>query len=83
VALTAVPSSLWVSRLAGDASQTTVFTVYKLFQAGGVAMIMVVLGLLEPYTGMATLFWCGGLLGLPLAWLMWRLPEPAGVNGGS
>jgi len=34
---------------------------------------MALLGALEPVVGMGTLMWCGGLLGLPLAFAVMRL----------
>lgn len=77
-ALCSVPLSLWSNRMAGDSgadglSQSTVFTVQKVFQSGSSMLVMALLGALEPVFGMSTLMWCGGLFGLPLAFAVMRL----------
>ncbi len=73
LAFGAVPGSMWVSRAAGAGSQTTAFTVYKIGGAGISAAAIGALGFLEPHTGMRSLFWCGGLLGLPFCLAILRL----------
>lgn len=78
LAMCSVPLSLWASRIADDTgpegpSQAMVFTVLKVFQSGITMLVMALLSVLEPRVGMATLMWCGGLLGLPLALAVTRL----------
>jgi hypothetical protein len=73
-----VPLSLWSSRIAKDAgaegpSENTVFTIQKGFQSGTTMLVMAMLGVLEPVLGMGTLMWCGGLIGMPLAFAVIRL----------
>ncbi len=76
-AMCSVPLSLWSARIAETApdraGHNAVFTVQKLYQAGVTMAAMALLGLLEPLIGMATLIWCGGVLGFPLAALVLRL----------
>lgn len=74
--LCSVPLSLWSARIVDEAgpggpSQNAVFTVQKLFQSGTTMLAMAALAALEPAVGMSTLIWCGGLLGLPMALIMY------------
>lgn len=74
--LCSVPLSLWSGYIVEEAgpggpSQNAVFTVQKLFQSGVTMLAMAALGVLEPIVGMSTLIWCGGLLGLPMALIMY------------
>ena len=70
------PSSMWISREAGRASQSSVFFVQKILSSVVFASAMLLLGWLEPFVGMQPLLlWSGGLAGAgALAFLM--LPEP-------
>lgn len=74
--LCSVPLSLWSGHIVEEAgpggpSQNVVFTVQKMFQSGITMLAMAALGALEPIFGMSTLIWCGGLLGLPMARIMY------------
>lgn len=74
--LCSVPLSLWSGRIVEEAgssgpSQNAVFTVQKLFQSGVTMLAMAALGVLEPIIGMSALIWSGGLLGLPMALIMY------------
>lgn len=74
--LCSVPLSLWSARIMAEAgpdgpSQNAVFTVQKVFQSGITMLAMAALGALEPVVGMSALIWFGGLLGLPLALIMY------------
>ncbi len=74
--LCSVPLSLSSGRIVEDSgpdgpSQNAVFTVQKLFQSGTTMLAMGALGALEPAVGMSALIWCGGLLGLPMALIMY------------
>lgn len=74
--LCSVPLSLWSARIVTEAgpdgpSQNAVFTVQKVFQSGITMLAMAALGALEPVVGMSALIWFGGLLGLPLALIMY------------
>jgi MFS family permease len=72
--ITSVPGSLWLSRVGG--ANATTFTVHKIFQAGSMTAGMALVGWLEPIVGMRQLFFIGGLVGLPLALVMWRWRGP-------
>jgi hypothetical protein len=78
--ITSVPGSLWLSRVGG--ANATTFTVHKIFQAGSMAVGMALVGWLEPIAGMRQLFFVGGLVGLPLALMMWRWRGPGAGAGG-
>jgi MFS family permease len=75
-AMAIAPSSMWVSRAAGTATQGAVFSVYKVVSALYVSTSMALLGLLEHWLGMRQVIFWGGILsaGVALAFLL--LPEP-------
>lgn len=74
--LCSVPLSLSSARIVEEAgpggpSQNAVFTVQKVFQSGITMLAMAALAALEPAVGMSALIWGGGLLGLPMAAIMY------------
>ena len=70
------PSSMWVSRVAGDGTQTAAFTVHKVFAALFLATAMWVMSLLEKTIGIRLIFLYGGILGIVTALGFFFLPEP-------
>lgn len=75
-AMCSVPLSLCSGLIVEDAgpdgpSQNAVFAVQKLFQSGMTMLAMAALGALEPLVGMSALISGGGLLGLPMALIMY------------
>jgi len=70
------PSSMWVSRSAGEGTQTAAFSVYKVLAALFVAIAMFALGWLEGHIGIRSIFLYGGILGLISALGFFLLPEP-------
>jgi len=70
------PSSMWVSRAAGDGTQTAAFSVHKVLAALFVAVAMFALGWLEGHVGIRNIFLYGGILGLVSALGFFLLPEP-------
>ena len=76
VTMSAAPMSMWVSRAAGESTQTAAFSIHKVFSALYVTASMVLVGYLEKYTGMRVIFLYGGILGTLAALLYFLLPEP-------
>jgi len=70
------PSSMWVSRAAGEGTQTAAFSVHKVLAALYVAVTMLALGWLERLIGMRLIFLYGGILGVISAMFFFLLPEP-------
>ncbi|MHB9025373.1 MAG: MFS transporter [Armatimonadota bacterium] len=72
----ASPLSMWVSRAAGEASQTNAFSVQKIIAALYGVVSMLLLGVLEGWVGMRAIFLYGGLLGIIAGVGFFLLPEP-------
>jgi MFS family permease len=70
------PSSMWVSRAAGEGTQTAAFSVHKVLAALFVAVAMFALGWLEGLVGIRRIFLYGGVLGIVSALGFFLLPEP-------
>lgn len=70
------PMSMWVSRAAGECSQTSAFTVHKVFAALYLTAAMQLAGVLVRYIGMQQIFLYGGILSLVATLLYLLLPEP-------
>jgi len=70
------PSSMWVSRAAGDGTQTAAFSVHKVIAALFVALAMGALSILEKSIGMQQIFLYGGVLGSISAVGFFLLREP-------
>ncbi|MHB9109891.1 MAG: MFS transporter, partial [Armatimonadota bacterium] len=70
------PSSMWVSRAAGEGTQASAFSVHKVLAALYVAVTMLLLGWLEHLIGMRQIFLYGGILGMISAVAFFLLPEP-------
>jgi MFS family permease len=79
------PTSMWISRAAGECSQTAAFSLHKLATAAILAVTTLALGKLEPLLGIQTLFLIGGgLSGLSaLAFLLLKEPPKPGIVKGS
>ncbi len=72
----AAPSSMWISRTAGHASQSAAFAVQKVITAAYVAASAALLGYLERWVGIRPILLWGGVLGLVGALCFLLLPEP-------
>lgn len=70
------PVSMWVSRSAGDTSQTSAFSMHKVVTAAFLAASVALLGLLESRYGMRTLLLGSGVLGVAVAASFGLLREP-------
>jgi len=70
------PSSMWVSRAAGEGTQTAAFSVHKVLTALYVAVTMLALGWLERLIGIRLIFLYGGILGVVSAAAFFLLREP-------
>ncbi len=78
------PSSMWVSRCAGGATQGAAFAVHKVVIAFYVSAAMFLFGLLERRIGIRASLLIGGGLGLLTSFAFLLLPEPprpAGPRG--
>jgi|GEM_PF-726328 len=75
------PSSMWVSRAAGEGTQTAAFSVHKVLAALYVAITMLALGWLERLIGIRLIFLYGGILGVASAAVFFLLPEPPRLEG--
>ncbi len=75
-ALAIAPSSMWVSRTAGAATQVSAFSVHKVVTATYVAVTMALLGLLEHWFGMRQVIFWGGVMGAGVSLAFLLLPEP-------
>lgn len=70
------PSSMWVSRAAGEGTQVAAFSVHKILSALTVAFAMAALGWLEHLVGIRAIFLFGGLASLLTALGFFLLAEP-------
>lgn len=70
------PVSMWVSRSAGDASQTSAFSMHKVVTAAFLAAGVALLGLLESRYGMRAVLLGSGVLGVLVAASFGLLREP-------
>lgn len=71
------PSSMWVSRSAGLASQGAAFSVQKVLLALTLSLSILLFGLLERWIGMRLTLLTGGVIGVIAAGTFLRLAEPA------
>jgi len=74
--LLAAPTSMWVSRGAGQASQGAAFSVQKVLMALSLSLCMLLLGLMERWFGMRLTLLAGGLCGVLAAGGFPSLTEP-------
>lgn len=72
----AAPMSMWVSRAAGDATQTAAFTMHKILTGLLVAVCTAIVGALEGRIGMAAVLAGSGVAGLLLTGGFLLLKEP-------
>ncbi|MCL2701076.1 MAG: MFS transporter [Phycisphaerae bacterium] len=71
------PSSMWISREAGRASQSSVFFVHKIVSAVVFSSAMFLLAYLEPLLDMKPLLLWSGVLAAAFALAFLALPEPS------
>lgn len=70
------PVSMWVSRAAGETSQTSAFSVHKVISAAYSALGVALLGVLESRFGMRTVLLGCGIVGIVIAASFGLLREP-------
>ncbi len=77
------PTSMWISRAAGQCTQTAAFSLHKVATAGLLALTTLLLGLLEPLLGIRLLMLTGGLLAALSALGFLLLKEPPRPGTGA
>jgi MFS family permease len=82
-ALLIAPSSMWVSRAAGSATQVSAFAVHKVVSALCLSLAMFLLGLLESWLGIRMTLLLGGGVGLVAACGFMLLLEPPHASRGA
>lgn len=70
------PTSMWVSRAAGDAAQTSAFTIHKIISALLLTLTMAIIAWLESLFGMRHVLLSSGIAAIFSALLFLLLPEP-------
>lgn len=77
-----VPASIGIGERAGAAGLTAAFTLHKLVQSGGLALVSALLAVLEPRLGMRVLIAAGGAVALLAAPLLARRRRRSVAHAG-